>query len=85
MAIPGLGRSKLPQCRPPRASISIRIVGEAALIAANHLVVEWVFYAVFAGILAAGPVSRRYLAAKPVIDRAAALILGALGLRLALD
>jgi threonine/homoserine/homoserine lactone efflux protein len=55
---------------------------EIALITANHMVVEWLFYAGFALLLSGAPARRAYLGAKPWIDRAAALVLGALGLRL---
>jgi len=58
---------------------------EIALIALNHLAVEWVFYTVFALALSGAPARRAYLGAKPWIDRAAALLLGALGLKLLTD
>ena len=51
-------------------------------IALNHLAVEWVVYAVFAIALSTGPARNGYLRLKPIFDRAAALLLGALGLRL---
>lgn len=56
--------------------------GEIALITLNHMVVEWLFYAGFATLLSGAPARRAYLGAKPWIDRAAALLLGALGLKL---
>ncbi|MFK7745419.1 MAG: LysE family translocator [Roseobacter sp.] len=59
--------------------------GHIALIVANHLVLEIVFYAVFAVLLSSGPARRRYLNAKPLLDRIAASLLGALGLRLLLE
>jgi len=55
---------------------------EIALITANHMIVEWLFYTGFAVLLSGAPARRAYLGAKPWIDRAAALMLGALGLRL---
>ena len=55
---------------------------EIALITANHLLVEWLFYTGFAILLSGAPARRAYLGAKPWIDRAAALVLGALGLKL---
>jgi threonine/homoserine/homoserine lactone efflux protein len=58
---------------------------EIALITLNHMVVEWVFYAGFATLLSGAPARRAYLGAKPWIDRAAALMLGALGLKLLTD
>ena len=58
---------------------------EIALITLNHMVVEWLFYAGFATLLSGAPARRAYLGAKPWIDRAAALMLGALGLKLLTD
>lgn len=58
---------------------------EKALIVLNHFVVELVAYGLFAIALSTGPVSARYLRLKPVLDRVAATILGALGLRLLLE
>lgn len=55
---------------------------EIALITLNHLVVEWAFYSAFALLLSGAPARRAYLGAKQWIDRAAALVLGALGLKL---
>lgn len=53
-----------------------------ALVVANHLVVEVAVYAVLASAFATPAVSRQYLRAKAWFDRFAALVLGALGLRL---
>lgn len=53
-----------------------------SLIVLNHMVVEWVAYTGFALALATPPARAGYLALKPHVDRAAALLLGALGLRL---
>lgn len=57
-------------------------IAEIALITANHMLVEWLFYAVFATLLSGATARRAYLGAKPLIDRAAAVLLGALGLKL---
>lgn len=62
---------------PPDLSLADKLV-----IGANHLAVEIVAYTLFAVLLSTPTVSRRYLAAKTALDRAAALVLGALGLRL---
>ncbi len=58
---------------------------EIALIVANHLVLEIAFYSLFALLLSSAPARRRYLNAKPLLDRITAGILGALGLRLLLE
>ncbi len=60
-------------------------LGQKLLIAGNHLIVEITVYAGFAALLSRAPVRAGYLAAKPVIDRATALILGALGTRLLIE
>lgn len=57
-------------------------LGEKALIVANHLLVEIVFYTGLSLALSTAPAQRRYLAAKVYLDRGAALVMGALGLRL---
>ncbi len=54
-------------------------------IFANHLVVELIFYSSIAIVLSTPAIRDRYLRLKPFLDRASALILGALGLRLLLD
>ena len=51
-------------------------------ILANHLVVELVFYTALAYAMSSRAVSARYLRAKVLLDRVAAAVLGALGLRL---
>ena len=56
-----------------------------ALIVANHLLVEVAFYSALAFCMSTEAVARRYVRAKRHIDRAAALILGGLGLRLILS
>ncbi|WP_297773333.1 LysE family translocator [uncultured Roseovarius sp.] len=58
---------------------------EIAMITVNHMVVEWIFYAGFATLLSGAAARRAYLGAKPWIDRAAALLMGALGLKLLLS
>ena len=59
--------------------------GEKALIFANHLAVEWTVQPVLAILLSTAAVRSRYLDAKPLLDRIAAAVLGALGLRLLID
>ncbi|MEL6243405.1 MAG: LysE family translocator [Pseudomonadota bacterium] len=58
---------------------------EIALITLNHWVLEIVCYAVFAVLLSAPPARRGYLGLKPLFDRLAATLLGALGLRLLIE
>lgn len=58
---------------------------EIMAIVANHFLLEVLFYTLFATLLSSAPARRKYLAAKPVFDRVAATILGALGLRLLLE
>ncbi|MBW4708013.1 LysE family translocator [Roseobacter sp. YSTF-M11] len=58
---------------------------EIALIVTNHLVLEIGFYSLFAVLLSSAPARRGYLSAKPVFDRIAATLLGALGLRLLVE
>ena len=58
---------------------------QKALIVGNHFLIEVIAYTAFALLLSTEPVSRRYLRAKPLLDRAAALVLGGLGLRLLFD
>lgn len=54
------------------------------LIAGNHLLIELSFYTVLALCLTTETVMRRTLGAKVWVDRIAALVLGALGLRILL-
>lgn len=58
---------------------------EKGIIAGNHVAVEIIAYSGFALMLSTQPVRRRYFDAKPVLDRMAAAVLGALGIRLILD
>lgn len=55
---------------------------EQALIFFNHFALETVFYGLLAALLSRESVNRRYLRAKPVMDRIAAVLLGGLGVRL---
>lgn len=57
-------------------------LGAKVLIVANHFVVEVLVYTLFAACLSSAPARAGYLRLKPIIDRTAAVILGALGLRL---
>ena len=56
-----------------------------AFVALNHLALELVLYGILCLVVTAPAISRRYLALKPHLDRGAALVMGALGLRLLLD
>ena len=58
---------------------------EIGLIVANHLALEVVFYSTLAVILSSAPARRKYLSAKPLLDRIASCLLGALGLRLLIE
>ncbi|MEL7542762.1 MAG: LysE family translocator [Pseudomonadota bacterium] len=60
-------------------------LGENLFVMANHFVVEVVAYGTLACVMTTPAVAQRYLAAKAWIDRGAALVLGALGLRLLLS
>ena len=55
-----------------------------ALVVANHFALEAAFYSVVALVLSHRAVADRYVAAKPILDRVSAGIMGALGLRLLL-
>lgn len=59
--------------------------GEMVLIAANHLAIEILFYGAVAFAMATPAVSAGYMAAKPVLDRIAAAVMAALGVRLAVS
>lgn len=65
---------------PPGLSLS-----EKGLIVANHFAIEAAFYSGLAMLLGTEAVGQRYLRAKAVLDRVAAVILGALGVRLVLE
>ena len=58
---------------------------DKAIIVANHVLVELLAYTLFAFALSTEAVRNGYLRLKPVFDRIAASVLGALGLRLMLD
>ena len=57
---------------------------EVALVVANHLALEAALYALLALGMGTAPVRRTYGRAKAWIDRAAAVVIGGLGLRLLL-
>jgi len=58
---------------------------DVALIVANHLLLEWTFYLLFALLLGSAPARASYIRLKPLFDRIAATLLGALGLRLLIE
>lgn len=55
---------------------------EIGLVVANHLLLEVLFYSLFATLLSLPAARRGYLRLKPLFDRCAATLLGAFGLRL---
>ncbi|MEM8851291.1 MAG: LysE family transporter, partial [Pseudomonadota bacterium] len=55
---------------------------EMALITMNHVALEIAVYSTLAYLMSRDAVRARYLAAKPTISRAMALVLGGLGLNL---
>ncbi|MEO1365003.1 MAG: LysE family transporter [Pseudomonadota bacterium] len=58
---------------------------DIALIVVNHWALELIFYTGLALALSTPHVRRSYVSLKPVLDRIAATLLGALGLRLILE
>ena len=58
---------------------------DIAIIVMNHWLLELAFYSLFAVLLSTSPARRGYLRLKPLLDRVAATLLGALGLRLILE
>ena len=60
-------------------------LAQKALIVGNHMLVEFVAYTAFAFALSTRAARDGYLRLKPVLDRIAAGVLGALGLKLAFD
>ena len=60
-------------------------VFESFVIVTNHFLVEVAFYTTLAFCMSTQAVSKRYMRAKVYIDRSAAIILGALGIRLVLS
>ncbi len=58
---------------------------DIALIVANHWLLELIFYTGLAVVLSTPHVRRGYISLKPIFDRIAATLLGALGLRLILE
>ncbi|KEJ89510.1 LysE family translocator [Sulfitobacter donghicola] len=59
--------------------------GEIAFVTLNHFILEILFYTGCAFVLTAPVARARFLRAKPIIDRIAALLLGGLGLKLLLQ
>lgn len=57
--------------------------GDKALLLANHLVLELLWYGFAAVVLTTAPMRRAYINAKSRFDRCAAVVLGALALRIA--
>ncbi len=55
------------------------------IVVLNHLAVEIAFYTAFATLLSRPAARSAYLGAKPVLDRIAGMVMGALGIRLLLD
>lgn len=55
---------------------------DMAVITANHVALEAAVYSSLAFLLSRAPVRARYLAMKPTLGRATALVLGGLGIRL---
>ena len=60
-------------------------IAESFVIVINHFLVEVAFYTTLAFCMSTQVVSKRYMQAKTYIDRGAAIILGALGIRLVLS
>lgn len=60
-------------------------VAESFVIVINHFLVEVAFYTTLAFCMSTQVVSKRYMKAKVYIDRGAAVILGALGIRIVLS
>lgn len=58
---------------------------DIAVIVLNHLALEIAFYSLCALLLSTGSARRGYIRLKPLLDRIAATMLGALGLRLILE
>ena len=59
--------------------------GQIAFVTLNHLFLEIMFYTACAYFLTAPAARARFLRAKPLIDRTAAVLLGGLGLKLLLQ
>lgn len=58
---------------------------DIVIIVANHWILELIFYTGLAVVLSTPRVRRGYISLKPIFDRIAATLLGALGLRLILE
>ena len=60
-------------------------IADSFVVAINHFLIELAFYTTLAFCMSTEAVSKRYMRAKVYIDRGAAIILGALGIRLVLS
>ncbi|NQY60215.1 LysE family transporter, partial [Cognatishimia sp.] len=60
-------------------------LADKAFVVVNHLIVEIICYAGFALLLSTPAARDSYLRAKTIMDRIAAGVMGALGVRLLLD
>ena len=60
-------------------------LADSMVIVANHFLVEIAFYTALAFGMSTQAIAKRYMRAKTYIDRAAAAVLGALGLRILLS
>ena len=60
-------------------------LADSIVIVANHFLVEIAFYTALAFGMSTQAVAKRYMRAKTYIDRAAAAVLGALGVRILLS
>ena len=65
---------------PPRIGLA-----DSVVIVANHFLVEIAFYTALAFGMSTRAVAKRYMQAKTYIDRTAAAVLGALGVRILLS
>lgn len=57
-------------------------LAQKGVVFANHLVIEWIFYSLLAFGMSTNAARSAYLRAKVYLDRIAAVVLSALGLRL---
>jgi threonine/homoserine/homoserine lactone efflux protein len=60
-------------------------LAEKAVIVANHFMVEVICYSLIAVVMSTKAISNAYLSAKKWLDRSAAIVMGALSLRLLLS
>ena len=84
-------QNKIPRWRALFAAAVLVVIfppdlaySDMAIIALNHLIIEIVFYGFVAFAMAAPAISAGYVRAKPILDRIAAVVMAALGVRLAL-